>query len=76
MSNVSTERTLSPRATVDESLGDEDIVAVVSHCHELGEGRVPEDGIVRQANVGDVKVDELSAVVVALAEGDMEVNLL
>ena len=43
--------------------------------HELGESWVPEDGIVRQANVGDVEVDELGVVVVALAEGDREADL-
>ena len=53
----------------------EDIVAVVSHCHELGHSWVPEDGIVRQTDVGDVEVDELGVVVVALAEGDREADL-
>ena len=53
----------------------EDIVAVVSHCHELGQGWVPEDGIVWQANVGDVKVNELGVVVVALPKGDGKANL-
>ena len=48
----------------------EDVVAVVCHCHELGQGRIPEDGIVWQTDVGDVEVDELGAVVVALPEGD------
>ena len=36
---------------------------------------VPEDGVVRQANVGNVEVDELSAVVFALSEGDGEAGL-
>ena len=53
----------------------EDVVAVVGHCHELGQGRIPEDGIVWQADVGDVEVDELSVVVVALSEGDREADL-
>ena len=53
----------------------EDIVAVVSHCHELGQGWVPEDGIVWQANVGDFEVNELGAVVVALPKGDRKANL-
>ena len=53
----------------------EDIVAVVSHCHELGQGWVSEDGIVWRANVGDVEVNELGAVVVALPEGDCKANL-
>ena len=48
---------------------------MVSHCHELGQGWVPEDGVVWQANVGDVEVDELGAVVVALPEGDWKANL-
>ena len=53
----------------------EDIIAVMSHDHELGQGLVPEDGIVRQADVSDVEVNELGAVVVALAEGDREADL-
>ena len=48
---------------------------MMSHGHELGQRRVPEDGVVRQANVGDVKVDELGAVVVARPEGDREADL-
>ena len=39
---------------------------MVSYCHELGQGWVPEDGVVWQTDVGDVEVDELGAVVVAL----------
>ena len=47
----------------------EDIVAVVGCCHELVEGRIPEDGIVWEADVGAlVEVDELGAVVLALPE--------
>ena len=53
----------------------EDIVAVVSHCHELGKGWELEDGIVWQANVSNVEVNELSAVVVALPKGDRKANL-
>ena len=53
----------------------EDVVAVVGYCHELGQCWVPEDGVVWQTNVGDVKVDELGAVVVALSEGDWEADL-
>ena len=53
----------------------EDIVAVVCHCHELVQGRIPEDGIVWQTDVGDIEVDELGAVVVALSEGDREADL-
>ena len=48
---------------------------MMSHCHALGQGWVPEDGIVWQANVGNVEVDELDAVVVALPEGDRKANL-
>ena len=33
------------------------------------------DGVVRQANVSDVEVDELGAVVVTCPEGDREVDL-
>ena len=43
---------------------------MVSHCHELGQGWVPEDGVVWQTDVGDVEVDELGAVVVALPKGN------
>ena len=45
----------------------EDIVAMMGHRHELGQGWIPEDGIVRQTDVHDVEVDELGAVVLALA---------
>ena len=48
---------------------------MVSHCHELGQSWVPEDGIVWQANVGDVEVNELGVVVVVLPKGDMEADL-
>ena len=48
---------------------------MMSHCHELGQGWVPEDGVVWQMDVGDVKVDELDAVVVALSKGDREADL-
>ena len=44
-------------------------------CHEHGKGRVPQDGVVREADVGDVEVDELGVVVVALAESDREAHL-
>ena len=44
----------------------ENVVAVMSDCHELGQSWIPGDGIVRQADVRDVKVDELGAVVLAL----------
>lgn len=48
---------------------------MVSHCHEFGQGWVPEDGIIWQANMGDAKVNELGAVVVALPKGDRKANL-
>ena len=48
---------------------------MVSYRHELGQGRIPEDGIVWQANVGKVEVDELGTVVLVLSEGDREANL-
>ena len=47
----------------------------MSHGHELGQGWVPEDGIVRQADVSDVEVNELGAVVVALPEGNRKADL-
>ena len=37
---------------------------MMGYGHELGQCWVPEDGVVWQANVGDVEVDELGAVVV------------
>ena len=40
----------------------------MSDCHELGQGRIPEDGIVRQVDVRDVEVDELGAVVLVLSK--------
>ena len=43
--------------------------------HELRDGRVPRDGIIREADVGGVDVDELGVVVVALSEGDKEADL-
>ena len=48
---------------------------MMNHGHELGESWVPEDGVVWQANVGDVEVDELGAVVVVCPEGDREADL-
>ena len=48
---------------------------MVCHCHELGQGRIPEDGVVRQADVHDVEVDELGAVVLALSKGDRQADL-
>ena len=35
----------------------------MSDCHELGQGWIPEDGVVWQADVRDVEVDEFGAVV-------------
>ena len=48
---------------------------MVSHRHKLGQGWISKDGVVGQANVGDVEVDELSLVVFALSEGDGEADL-
>ena len=48
---------------------------MVGRCHELGQGWLSEDGILRQVDVGDVKVDELGVVVVTLVEGDREADL-
>ena len=53
----------------------EDIVAVMGHRHELGQGWIPEDGVVWQVDVGDVEVDEFVAVVVAFSEGNGEADL-
>ena len=47
----------------------------MSDYHELGQGSIPEDGIVRQADVRDIEVGELGAVVLALPEGDRQVGL-
>ena len=48
---------------------------MMGHRHELGQGWIPEDGIIRQVDVGDIKVDELGVVVVALSEDDREADL-
>ena len=48
---------------------------MVGDRHELGQGRIPKDGVVQEANVSNVEVDKLSAVVVALAEGDRVADL-
>ena len=48
---------------------------MMSHGHELGKSWVPEDGIVRQADVRDVKVNELGALVLALPEGERHADL-
>ena len=48
---------------------------MVSHCHEFVQGRIPKDGIAWQANVSDVKVKELGAVVAALSKGDRKADL-
>ena len=48
---------------------------MVSYGHELGQRWVPKDGIVWQANAGNIKVDELGTVVLALSKGDMEAEL-
>ena len=48
---------------------------MVGYRHELGQGRIPEDGILWQVDVGDIEVDEFSAVVVAFSEGNGEADL-
>ena len=48
---------------------------MMGHRHELGQGWIPEDGIVRQTDVRDVEVDELGAVVLALSKGDRQADL-
>ena len=53
----------------------EDVVAVVGHCHKLGQGWIPKDGVVWLTDEGGVEVDELGPVVVVLAEGDREADL-
>ena len=53
----------------------ENVVAVMGDCHELGQGWIPEDGIVWQSNMSNVEVDELGSVVVALLEGDRQADL-
>ena len=47
----------------------------MGHRHELGEGGVAEDGVVGQADVRDVEVDQLGAVVVLRSKGDYEPHL-
>ena len=41
----------------------------------LARAGYPKDGVVRQTDVGDIEVDDLGTVVVALAEGDRETDL-
>ena len=48
---------------------------MVSYSHELSQRWVPKDGVVRQANVSDIEVDELGVVVVALFESYREADL-
>ena len=48
---------------------------MMGHGHELGQGWALEDGVVRQADVSDVEVNELDAVVVALPEGNRKADL-
>ena len=47
----------------------------MSDYHELGQAWIPEDGIVRQADVRDVEVNEVGAIVLALPEGDRQADL-
>ena len=53
----------------------DEVVGVVGDRHELGEGGVAENGVVGQADVRDVEVDQLSAVVGLCAKGDCEPHL-
>ena len=53
----------------------DEVVGVVGHRHELGEGGVAEDGVLGQANVRDVEVDQLGAVVGLRTEGGREPHL-
>ena len=48
---------------------------MMSDRHELGQGWIPEDGIIRQADVRDIKVNELGAIVLAPPEGDRQADL-
>ena len=47
----------------------------MSRRHKLGQGRVPQDGVVWHVDPGDIEVDELGAVVFAGPEGDKEADL-
>ena len=47
----------------------------MGHDHELGQSWVPEDGVVRQADVSDVEVNELGAVIVVLPKSYGKTNL-
>ena len=47
---------------------------MMGHHHKLGPGWIPKDGVVRQADVGDVEVNELGAVIVARAKCDGEAD--
>ena len=53
----------------------DEVVGVVGHRHELGEGGVAEDGVVGQADVRDIEVDQLGALVGLRAKGDREPHL-
>ena len=48
---------------------------MVGHCHELGQGREAEDGVVGQVDRRDVEVDELGPVIGVRPEGDGEADL-
>ena len=52
-----------------------EVVGRMGRYHELGQSWVPKDGVVWEADVGDVEADQLGAVVVACAEGDGEADL-
>ena len=48
---------------------------VIVRSNELSEGRVPEDGIVRETDTVDVDVHQLGAIVIPRAKGDREADL-
>ena len=52
-----------------------EVVGRMIRRHELGQSWVPENGVVREVDAGDVKVDQLGAVVVTRAEGDGKADL-
>ena len=52
-----------------------EVIGRMRHRHELGKSWVPEDGVVRETDAGDVEVHQLGVVVVACAEGDGEADL-
>ena len=53
----------------------EDVVPMMGYCQELGQGRIPKDVVLGNTNVGDVEVNELGAVAVALPKGNRKAGL-